>query len=81
MVLVYLIMGRFLVPAWGSVRSPPPPFSLHTRYTWALTFQNICKNQKQVEFLRFIFFSNFFTGIIIFFTQVYCVCVRVCVCV
>jgi len=73
--LVYLVMGRFLVPAWGSV-----------------------------EFLRFIFFSNFFTGIIIFFTQVAwpvrahlpgmrtassgrceagatCVCVCVCVCV
>jgi len=43
MVVVFLVMGRFLVPAWGSV-----------------------------EFLRFVVFSNFFTGIVIFFVQVAC---------
>ena len=64
--------GSFPGSSVGLGEFPRPFFLiLHTRYTWALTFQNVCKKPKKVEFLRFIFFSNFFTGVIIFFTQVY----------
>mmetsp|Transcript_50843 Transcript_50843/g.82199 ORF Transcript_50843/g.82199 Transcript_50843/m.82199 type:complete len:349 (+) Transcript_50843:54-1100(+) len=41
MAIAFLVMGRFLVPAWGSI-----------------------------ELLRFMFFANLFTGIIIFFSQI-----------